>query len=160
MHRPRPITALAVAAPLMLALAACGAADASPSTGAGEPSAAASVSAETTEPTEPAAPSVDATATADATAEDEEEVRVRLDGFAFDTDELTIAAGTEVTFLNTDAAAHTVTEGVDGVAAEGARFDMELAANQADSVTFDEPGTYQVTCLFHPSMNMTVIVEG
>lgn len=157
MRRPRPITALAVAAPLMLALAACGAADASPSADAGAPSAAASVTAE---PTDPAAPSVAASATAEATAEDVEEVRVRLDGFAFDTEELTIAAGTEVTFLNTDAAAHTVTEGVDGVAAEGARFDMELAANQADSVTFDEPGTYQVTCLFHPSMNMTVIVEG
>ena len=28
------------------------------------------------------------------------------------------------------------------------------------SVTFDEPGTYDITCEIHPSMQMTVIVEG
>jgi plastocyanin len=26
-------------------------------------------------------------------------------------------------------------------------------------VSFDEPGTYRVTCLIHPTMNMTVTVE-
>ena len=27
-------------------------------------------------------------------------------------------------------------------------------------VTFDEPGTYNITCKIHPSMNMTITVEG
>jgi plastocyanin len=27
-------------------------------------------------------------------------------------------------------------------------------------ITFDEAGTFDVTCLFHPQMNMTVVVEG
>ena len=53
-----------------------------------------------------------------------------------------------------------MTEGTDGVAVDDPIIDVELAANQAESFTFDEPGTYQITCLFHPSMNMTVIVEG
>lgn len=89
-----------------------------------------------------------------------EEMRVQLDGFAFDTEELTIAAGTEVSFLNADSAPHTVTEGTDGQAAASPIIDEELAPSQGASFTFDEPGTYQITCLLHPSMNMTVIVEG
>ena len=83
-----------------------------------------------------------------------------LEDFNFDTEELTITAGTEVTFLNADPAPHTVTEGVDGEAADGAMIDDELAANQSTSFTFDEPGTYELTCRFHPNMNMTVTVEG
>jgi len=26
-------------------------------------------------------------------------------------------------------------------------------------VTFDEPGTYEITCKIHPSMQMTITVE-
>jgi plastocyanin len=89
-----------------------------------------------------------------------ESASVRLEGFAFDTEELTIAAGTEVSFLNADSARHTVTEGADGVAVDSPIIDEELAPNQGTSFTFDEPGTYDITCLLHPSMNMTIIVEG
>jgi plastocyanin len=89
-----------------------------------------------------------------------ESASVRLEGFAFDTEELTIAAGTEVSFLNADSAPHTVTEGADGVAVDSPIIDEELAPNQGTSFTFDEPGTYDITCLLHPSMNMTIIVEG
>jgi len=153
MTRSRPIPTLAVAAMLALALAACTDAASSPSSAASE----ASASVAASEPAS-AAPSAEASATESEAAA--EETRVRLDGFAFDTEELTITAGTEVTFLNADGAAHTVTEGTDGVAVDDPIIDVELAANQAESFTFDEPGTYQITCLFHPSMNMTVIVEG
>jgi plastocyanin len=145
MHRPRPFPALVTAILLALSLAACQGTASSPSASEAEPSASQPASSEP-EPSASEAAS--------------DEVRVRLDGFAFDTEELTIAAGTEVTFLNADSAAHTVTEGVDGVAADDPLIDVELAGNQAESVTFEEPGTYQITCLFHPSMNMTVIVEG
>ena len=137
-----------------LVLAACGGGgDASPDDASEAPatSAAASVAAsETAEPSE----------AAEASEAAGEEVRVQLDGFAFDTEELTIAAGTEVSFLNADSAPHTVTEGTDGQAADSPIINEDLAPNQGASFTFDDPGTYQITCLLHPSMNMTVIVEG
>lgn len=153
MTRPRPMTALALATLLVLSLAACAAADASPSTAESEAPASAAAS-------EPASEAASPTASVEESGAASEEVRVRLDGFAFDTEELTIAAGTEVTFLNADSATHTVTQGSDGVAADDPIIDVELQGNQAESFTFDEPGTYQITCLLHPSMNMTVVVEG
>jgi plastocyanin len=145
---PRPLVPALV---LGLVLAGCGGGTSSPSAEASAP-----------EPPESVAASVAASVEASAAPSEPEEasVRVRLTGFSFDTDELTIAAGTEVTFLNADRAGHTVTEGRDGVAVADPVINLELAANQADSFVFDEPGTYEITCLIHPSMNMTVIVEG
>jgi plastocyanin len=35
-----------------------------------------------------------------------------------------------------------------------------LDAGAEIEVSFDEAGTYQITCLLHPTMNMTVVVEG
>ncbi len=73
--------------------------------------------------------------------------------------DLTVAAGTSVTWTNNDTVAHTATEGLNGVAAPNARFDLQLAVGGSDSYTFTDPGTYQVTCTLHPTMNMTVTVE-
>ncbi len=73
--------------------------------------------------------------------------------------DLTVAAGTSVTWTNNDTVAHTATEGSNGVAAPNARFDLQLAVGASDSYTFTDPGTYQVTCTLHPTMNMTVTVE-
>jgi plastocyanin len=83
---------------------------------------------------------------------------VMIMGFDF-SDDITVAAGTTVTFVNHDGGAHTVTEGSDGVAAADAAFDEEVPAGGMVEVSFDEPGTYRVTCLIHPTMNMTVTVE-
>ena len=69
---------------------------------------------------------------------------------------LTVAAGTTVTF--TDTAGHTVTEGTDGVAVDDPIVDEDGGSDV--EVTFDEPGTYNITCKIHPSMNMTITVEG
>ena len=69
---------------------------------------------------------------------------------------LTIPAGTTVTF--TDTAGHTVTEGTDGVAVDDPIVDEDGGSDVP--VTFDEPGTYNITCKIHPSMNMTITVEG
>ena len=84
---------------------------------------------------------------------------VMMMGYEFSED-ITVAAGTVVTFLNHDGGAHTVTEGTDGVAAADAEFDEEVAAGGSVDVTFDEPGTYNVTCLIHPTMNLVITVEG
>lgn len=73
--------------------------------------------------------------------------------------DLTVAAGTTVTWTNNDTVAHTATEGSNGVAAPNARFDLQLAVGASDSYTFTDPGKYQVTCKPHPTMNMTVTVE-
>ena len=81
---------------------------------------------------------------------------VSLSGVQFTPSSLTIAAGTTVTF--TDTSGHTVTEGTDGVA-----VDDPIVNEQGGSditVTFDEPGTYNITCMVHSSMNMTITVEG
>lgn len=73
--------------------------------------------------------------------------------------DLTVAAGTNVTWTNNDTVAHTATEGSNGVAAPDARFDLPLAVGASDSYTFADAGTYQVTCTLHPTMNMTIKVE-
>ena len=157
MHRSRPMTLAALAASLALALAACSGTAASPS----EESVAASQPA----PTESASPSAEESAepTESAEASEEatgEEVRVRLESSNFDPTELTIAAGTTVLFLNADSYAHTVTEGTGGQAADDPIVDREIAQNRTVRVTFDEPGTYEITCEIHPSMQMTITVEG
>ena len=71
---------------------------------------------------------------------------------------LTIQAGDTVTF--TDTSGHTVTEGTDGVAVDDPIVDEDIDQNGSVSVTFDEPGTYNITCKIHSSMNMTITVEG
>ena len=88
------------------------------------------------------------------------EETVRIDGSAFEPAELTVAVGTEVSFVNADGFAHTVTEGTDGQAVDDPIVDEPIDQNGTVSVTFGEPGTYDITCKIHPSMHMTITVEG
>jgi plastocyanin len=81
---------------------------------------------------------------------------VSLAGGQFAPSTLTIPAGTTVTF--TDTASHTVTEGTDGTAVEDPIVDEDGGADIV--VSFDEPGTYDITCKIHPNMNMSITVEG
>ena len=81
---------------------------------------------------------------------------VSLAGNQFSPTSLTIAAGTTVTF--TDTGSHTVTEGSNGQAADDPIVDETGGADI--EVTFDEPGTYSITCKIHPEMNMSITVEG
>ncbi len=81
---------------------------------------------------------------------------VSLAGDQFTPSTLTIPAGTTVTF--TDTANHTVTEGTDGTAVDDPIVDEDGGSDIV--VSFDEPGTYDITCKIHPNMNMTVTVEG
>ena len=93
-------------------------------------------------------------------ASESAEVRVRIRNSSYDPTELTIPAGTEVTFLNADGFTHTVTEGTDGQPVDDPIVDEEIDQNGSVSVTFDEPGTYNITCKIHSSMNLTITVEG
>jgi plastocyanin len=95
-----------------------------------------------------------------ASASQAAEVRVRIKNSSYDPNELTIPAGTEVTFLNADGFAHTVTEGTDGQPVDDPIVDEEIEQNGSVSVSFDEPGTYNITCKIHSSMNLTITVGG
>jgi plastocyanin len=142
----------ALGAGLVLLLAAC--------TGAGTSatSAAATASQAASESATPSASSAESTEESSAPAGQGE--TVMLQDFAFAPSELTIPAGTTVTFMNMDPAPHTATQGTDGEADADAAFDLQLAAGSGTGeYTFDEPGTYHVTCKIHPAMNMTITVE-
>ena len=54
---------------------------------------------------------------------------------------------------NEDLIAHTVTSGSDGDSDVGSSFDSgPLLPKQSYSLTFDEPGSYEYYCVYHPSM--------
>ena len=73
--------------------------------------------------------------------------------FEFVPEEITVPAGTTVTFTNEDAAAHTAT-------ADDSSFDTEeLGKGDSAEETFDEPGTYTYYCRFHVFMKGSVAVE-
>lgn len=153
MYRSRPI--LPALAALTLVLAACADGGTPSEAASEEPPASVAVS-------EPAAPSDEAepSVAADPSEEAGDAFTVTLSGFAFSSGQLTVPAGTEVRFENADSAAHTVTEGTDGRAASDPIINAQVGPGATAAFTFDEPGEYQITCLFHPSMNMTVVVEG
>ncbi|HET8776657.1 MAG TPA: cupredoxin domain-containing protein [Candidatus Limnocylindria bacterium] len=151
MHRSAALIGI-----LALALAACASPAASPSAATEEATPSA-----TEEATPSASPSAEETESAEPSEEAAaEEVRVRLESSQFDPSELTISAGTTVLFLNADSYTHTVTEGTGGQAVDDPIVDREIAQNRTVRVTFDEPGTYDITCKIHPSMQLTITVEG
>jgi plastocyanin len=146
----------AIVPPLLaLLLAACGAADA-PSEAASQAPASEAMAPSQAEPSAEPEPSEAAEPSEGADAEP----TVTLSGFAFSTGQLVVQAGTEVTFENADDAAHTVTEGTGGQAAEDPILNAQVGPGAVTRFTFDEPGTYEITCLLHSTMNMTVVVEG
>jgi plastocyanin len=87
------------------------------------------------------------------------EVEVTVKDRAFNPDEITITEGTTVTWINEDETGHTVTNGEGGAPALDPLFDEPLSVGQTVTYTFDEPGTFPVTCRVHHGMQMTVIVE-
>lgn len=135
MNRYRTTPLLAVIAALVVVLAACSS-GASPS---------ASASAEAAEQS--------------AAAEDEPEVRIVASNF--EPGDLTVSVGTEVVFINDDGFGHTITEGTDGDVVDDPIVDEEIDGGGGEvRVTFDEAGTFDITCEIHPSMQMTITVEG
>jgi amicyanin len=77
--------------------------------------------------------------------------KVTIANFAFAPAELTVKAGTKVTWTNNDIVAHTVT--FTDVA-------NSPVLNRGDmfSRTFTTPGTYSYICSIHPFMHGTVVV--
>jgi plastocyanin len=81
--------------------------------------------------------------------------QVTIKNFSFDPPDLSVAAGTTVTWTNEDSTTHTVT---------GTDTDLigSPDLNQGDtySLTFDQAGTYHYICSIHTSMKGTVTVTG
>jgi len=77
---------------------------------------------------------------------------VEIADFAFAPSEIHVAAGTEVTWTNTDPAPHTAT------AAQGGFDSGTLDPNEAFSFRFDTAGNFTYACLIHPTMRGTVHV--
>ena len=78
---------------------------------------------------------------------------VEIADFEFGPEEITVPAGSTITFTNQDSAAHTAT-------ADDSSFDTEeLDKGDSAEETFDEPGTYTYYCRFHVFMKGSVVVE-
>ncbi len=101
-----------------------------------------------------------ASASASASAASSGAATVSMVGFKFDPAVLTVKTGTKVTFTNNDSALHDVAEGQDGKKADAAHFDEDVKPGASTTIAFDTAGTVHVTCLIHPTMNLTVTVGG
>ena len=66
---------------------------------------------------------------------------------------VTVAAGTEVTWMNTDSLPHTST------AEDGTWDSGNLDSGEEFSFPTEEPGTYPYICSIHPSMQGELVVE-
>jgi plastocyanin len=80
--------------------------------------------------------------------------QITIDNFSFAPPTLTVAAGTEVTWVNHDDIPHTV------VSEDKTTFKSRaLDTDEKFSFTFSKPGTYTYFCSIHPKMTAKVIVQ-
>ena len=80
---------------------------------------------------------------------------VRIEGFSFGPDAVTVEAGATVTWTNFDDTNHTVTQNGSDLLDS-----PDLGNGDTYDVTFAEPGTYAYFCKFHPAMQATITVGG
>ena len=80
---------------------------------------------------------------------------VTIDQFAYSPRELTVTAGTRVTWVNRDDVPHTVTS-----TEKPRRFSSgTLDTDEQFAHLFTAPGTYEYYCAVHPKMTAKVIVK-
>lgn len=82
-----------------------------------------------------------------------ESVEVKIDNFSFGPQELTVSAGTTVTWTNRDDIPHTV------VSTDKVFKSKVLDTDEKFSYKFDKAGTYPYFCSIHPKMTGKVIVQ-
>jgi plastocyanin len=80
-------------------------------------------------------------------------VEVKIDNYSFTPADITVSAGTTVTWVNQDDVPHTVRNN------DGTIKSKALDTDDKYSMTFDKPGTYEYFCSIHPKMTAKVIVK-
>jgi len=78
---------------------------------------------------------------------------VSIDNFSFTPMEMTIPAGTQVTWINKDDVPHTV------VSVDHKFKSKALDTDEKFSFTFSNPGTYEYFCSVHPKMTGKIFVK-
>ena len=81
-----------------------------------------------------------------------EDAQVTIDNFTFSPQQLTVKAGTKVTWSNHDDIPHTV-------ASPPTFRSKPMDSEDSYSFTFTTPGTYKYFCSLHPHMTGTIVVE-
>jgi plastocyanin len=82
---------------------------------------------------------------------------IRLIGSTFDPQALEVPLGSNVSWTNRDAIAHTTTSGVPG--APDGTWDSQLVSDGVFSFRFTQPGTYAYYCRLHSAMHATIVVR-
>lgn len=78
---------------------------------------------------------------------------ITIENYAYNPAQITIAAGTKVTWTNKDKIAHTAT-------GDDKSFDSGLLKTNAQfSKVFSSPGTFAYHCTPHPNMKAQIIVQ-
>jgi plastocyanin len=78
---------------------------------------------------------------------------VSIDNFSFTPMEITIPAGTQVTWINKDDVPHTV------VSVDHKFKSQALDTDEKFSFTFQNAGTYEYFCSVHPKMTGKIVVK-
>ena len=78
---------------------------------------------------------------------------VSIDNFSFAPMEMTIPAGTQVTWVNKDDVPHTV------ISVDHQFKSKALDTDEKFSFTFEKPGTYEYFCSVHPKMTGKIVVK-
>ena len=78
---------------------------------------------------------------------------VSIDNFSFTPMEMTILAGTQVTWINKDDVPHTV------VSVSHNFKSQALDTDEKFSFTFSKPGSYEYFCSVHPKMTGKIVVR-
>lgn len=81
------------------------------------------------------------------------QVDVEIAGFDFSPRDLTVRAGTAITWTNRDSVPHDAT---DRAGEWGTGY---LREGESATVTFESPGVYEHMCTIHPNMRATLTVE-
>ena len=82
-----------------------------------------------------------------------ETMEVKIDNFTFGPAELTVKAGTTITWTNRDDIPHTV------VSTDKVFKSKVLDTDERFSFTFNTPGTFPYFCSIHPKMTGKVVVQ-
>src|SRR5215813_10116660 len=80
------------------------------------------------------------------------ELEVKIDNFTFAPQQITVEAGTTVTWINEDDIPHTVVS-------TGHFRSKALDTDDKYSFTFTAPGTFAYFCGLHPHMQGSIVVE-